>query len=214
MRLGDELNYAIYFENVPTATAPAQVVLITDTLDSNLDWSSFKIGEMAFGSQVAAQEGNAGEYHTQITIPDYRVGVNKNWWVDVTGQINYQTGAVSWVCRMLDPETGALPQDAAAGFLPPDDASGRGEGHVTFSVKPKATTALGTVITNTASIVFDTNAAIATNEVRNTINTVADVGLAQIAPKRRSSRRKIRLLARPSIFAVRPVRRMSSRPMV
>jgi uncharacterized surface anchored protein len=78
---------------------------------------------------------------------------------------------VNWIFRTLDPETGELPEDALAGFLPPNDASRRGEGHVSFSIKPKSNLSVGTLITNTASIVFDTNAAIATNTVTNTIGT-------------------------------------------
>ena len=36
---GDEaLQYEIYFENVATATAPAQEITVSDTLDSDLDW--------------------------------------------------------------------------------------------------------------------------------------------------------------------------------
>jgi len=79
---------------------------------------------------------------------------------------------VDWVFRTLDPETGELPEDAAAGFLPPNDATGRGEGHVSFSIMPKARCGNGTRITNTASIVFDTNSAMQTNAVWNTLGVI------------------------------------------
>jgi hypothetical protein len=62
------------------------------------------------------------------------------------------------------------PDDPLAGFLPPNDDSGRGEGHVSFSIRPRADLLDGTVISNQANIVFDHNAPIATNIVTNTID--------------------------------------------
>jgi uncharacterized repeat protein (TIGR01451 family) len=168
-----ELRYTVYFENVITATAPAQEVFVTDYLDPNLDWSTFQLGDSAIGDQTIATTGDPGLSYSRVVIPDYRPGVSKNWWVDVTAQLNNQAGRVDWVFRTLDPETGELPEDAAAGFLPPNDATGRGEGHVSFSIIPKPRVAMGTRITNTASIVFDTNPAIQTNEVWNTLGKVA-----------------------------------------
>ncbi len=61
------------------------------------------------------------------------------------------------------------PEDPLTGFLPPEDGTGRGQGHVSFLIRPKVNVALGTRITNTANIVFDTNEPIATNEAWNTI---------------------------------------------
>ena len=173
---GDELHYTIYFENVPTATAPAQEVFVVDALDSDLDWGTFQITEIAFGDQVIAVPAETDQFYTRDTILDYRDEI-ENWWVDVTAQLNYQTGQMNWTLRTLDPETGELPQDPLAGFLPPNDETGRGEGHVAFSVKPRADVTVGTLITNTASIVFDTNDPIETNEVWNTIGVLADLAL-------------------------------------
>jgi hypothetical protein len=165
----DELHYTIYFENVPTAAAPAQQVVIVDNLDPDLDWSTFQVTEIAFGDRVIAVQDDADQFYTQETILDYRDEIEKSWWVDVTAQLNYQTGQVNWTLRTLDPETGESPEDPLAGFLPPNDETGRGEGHVAFSVKPRSGLAMGTVITNQASIVFDTETSIVTNEVWNTV---------------------------------------------
>ena len=41
--------YTIQFQNDATATAPAQVVEVTETLDPNLDWSTFQLGDFGFG---------------------------------------------------------------------------------------------------------------------------------------------------------------------
>lgn len=167
VRVEDELRYIIYFENVITATAPAQEVIVTDNLDPNLDWSTLSFTEVAFGDQIVAAEGD--QFTTRQVIPNYRTEVSKSWWVDVTAQLNRQTGRVTWSFRTLDPATEGLPEDPLAGFLPPNDASGRGEGHVSFAIRPEASVPLGTTIRNRASIVFDTNDPISTNEVWKTI---------------------------------------------
>jgi hypothetical protein len=43
---------------------------------------------------------------------------------------------------------------------------------VSFSIQPRPGVSLGTRITNTASIVFDTNPAMQTNEVWNTLGVI------------------------------------------
>lgn len=43
--MDQQLLYVIYFENVDTATAPAEDIQITDYLDQNLDWTWFEFGE-------------------------------------------------------------------------------------------------------------------------------------------------------------------------
>jgi hypothetical protein len=81
------------------------------------------------------------------------------------------TGRVRWTLLCLDPDTGLPPEDPLAGFLPPNDSTGRGEGHVSFTVRPKINVPNGTVLTNKASIVFDANPAIETNLVTNVVST-------------------------------------------
>lgn len=163
------LPYTIYFENVITATAPAQEVVILDALDPDLDWTTFQPSELAFGDQVLAVSAPTGGYATRLTVPDHRTGVTKTWWVDITAEIDHATGTAKWTFRTLDPQTGQLPEDPLAGFLPPNDTTGRGEGHVSFTVRPRQNLPLLTPITNRAVITFDTETSITTNEVRNTI---------------------------------------------
>lgn len=47
---------------------------------------------------------------------------------------------------------------------------------MTFTIKARDDLAAGTVITNSANIGFDTNAAITTNEVYNTVSDAAPTG--------------------------------------
>jgi hypothetical protein len=186
VHLDDELHYIIYFENVITATAPAQEVFITDKLDPDLNWASLQVTEVAFGNKIIPILEGTPQFYTQVTIPDYRSGVHKQWWVDISAQLNYQTGQVNWTFRTLDPETGELPADPLAGFLPPNKPkSGRGEGHVVFRIRPRSNLADGTVIANRASIVFDQEAPIVTNRVTNTIGSAVSVYLPVLLRKAR-----------------------------
>ena len=171
IRSEDQISYTIYFENINIATAPAQVVVISDILDPNLDWGTIDLTEIAFGDQVITVAPN-NSYFNQVAIPDYRLNDNRIWLVDITAQLNEVTGKVEWIFRTLDPETGLPPEDPLAGFLPPNDGTGRGEGHVSFSIRPRAELTDGTVISNQASIVFDFNAPISTNIVTNMIDAL------------------------------------------
>ncbi len=166
---GEPLRYTILFENKPEASAPAQEVIVRDLLSGDLDWSTFRLTDIQWGSYAVELPPDANLLDTRETIPDYRSDLIKDWWVDVKAEINPVSGEVKWAFRTLDPETSELPEDARAGFLPPNDDTHRGEGRVSFTVFPKAGVAEGTRITNSASIVFDQNPAIATNEVFNTI---------------------------------------------
>lgn len=170
---GETLKYTVFFENVITATAPAQVVVITDVLDSDLDWESVRFTEVAFGDEAAAVSEDGRHFDMRLPHADYRAEVDKTWWVDVNGNLNPDTGQITWQFTTLDPETGELPLDVYAGFLPPNDTSGRGEGHVSFAVDPVPDAPKGTVITNQASIVFDTNDPIFTNVYVNVIGVEA-----------------------------------------
>jgi uncharacterized repeat protein (TIGR01451 family) len=181
---GEELAYTVYFENMPAATAPVQELLIEDALDPNLDWASLALGEVAYGGRVVAAALGAMEFTGQdFPGPADIAGTFQGQArVDITAVLDPDTGKITWTMKVIDTATGQFPEDAEAGFLPPENGTGRGQGHVTFSIRPRASVADGTVITNSASIVFDTNDPIATNMVSNTIGSVlADLALVNAA---------------------------------
>jgi uncharacterized repeat protein (TIGR01451 family) len=167
---GDRLSYTVYFENLPAANAPAQEVFVTDCLSPDLDWLSLQLTEVAFGDVILANPGEGASFNDRVTIPDYR-GTGEKWWVDIESEFNFDTGCLNATFRTIDLLTGELPSDPFAGFLPPENGSGRGQGHIGFSVDTLGHLSDGTLITNDASIVFDANAPIVTNEVFNTIGT-------------------------------------------
>ncbi len=155
------LPYQINFENSPSATAPAQQVTITQQLDPNLDWSTFQLSGIGFGDTFINIP--AGSQHYQTTVPMTLNGVTFD--VQVEAGIHTDTGQVYATFQSIDPGTELPPANPLVGFLPPEDGTGRGDGYVSYSVAQKANLATGTQITSVASVVFDSNNSITTDQV-------------------------------------------------
>jgi hypothetical protein len=99
--------------------------------------------------------------------------------VSIKAGVDTSTGIASWSFTSLDPATMKFVTDPLAGFLPPDITPPDGIGHVAFSIKPLASLADDAQICNTASIVFDTNAAIPTAPFCNQKDIAAPVSAVQ-----------------------------------
>jgi uncharacterized repeat protein (TIGR01451 family) len=50
----EELHYVVFFENVDSATADAEDIVIVDTLDQSLEWSTLEIGSMSHPEPCSA----------------------------------------------------------------------------------------------------------------------------------------------------------------
>ena len=163
------LSYRVEFENDPAhATAAAQVVTTTLSIDPNLDPATFAFTGFGFGTHQCTVPAGLDHYQTTIDLrPD---GIDLL--VPVTLDEDPATGAVTVSFQSLDPATMQPPDGINAGVLPVDDAAGDGQGYFTYSVAPRAGLPTGTAITEHASIVFDTNAAIATPTALNTLDRV------------------------------------------
>lgn len=156
--------YKILFENLPTATAPAQTVTIDNQLDATkFDVSSVRFNEVQFGSTTYDLATPTAELDHTIDLRPAQ-----NLLVRVRAAVS-DTGRLAWSFDALDPETELPPEDPLAGFLPPNVTSPEGEGHVAYTVQMKDLPA-GTAVPNQASIVFDTNAPIETPVWSNTID--------------------------------------------
>ena len=88
--------------------------------------------------------------------------------VKVSLNLNIQTGRIELRLKVIDTATGDFPWDPFAGILPPDGTA-CANGHISFAVRPRSDAEKGSLITNRATIVFDYEAAIDTNEVWNTL---------------------------------------------
>lgn len=162
--LGARTEYAVYFENQPTATAPAQTVTMTDTLNASLDLNTITLGPIAFPNQVVMPPSIPLSVAPFTTTVDLRPA--KYVLVKINASLNTSTGVMTWTFQSLDPATGLPPTDPLVGFLPPG-----AEGSVFFMVMPKAGIATGTGIQNKATIVFDVNPALDTATWSNTIDS-------------------------------------------
>jgi hypothetical protein len=159
----ETLPYRIDFENDASATAPAQQVDISDPLESNLDWPTCRLTEVAFGDETVAIPAD-WDWQDDFTAIVPMTYLDTNFEVHLTLGIDTGTGEVHASFYCIDPET-ELPPPVEIGFLPPEDGTGRGMGHISFVVKPKANLATGTEIRNVACIQFDGGEIVCTNQI-------------------------------------------------
>ncbi len=161
------LAYNVFFENMPTASAPAAEVLVTDHLDAmKLDMTTVNLQSITFANQTVTPTLDVS---LPVGMRQFNADVDlrpaKNLIVRINANVDMLTGDLTWHFLSLDPATMQPTQDPTAGFLDPGQ-----EGSVLFSVLPKNTLPTGTVITDQASIKFDFNAWIDTPSWFNTID--------------------------------------------
>ena len=173
----NEMPYTILFENKAEATAPAHDVFISDTLDASVfDLSVFGFGAFGWGDTIFSPPGNKlKEFSMDIDLRPELDLITR-----VSGKMDTLTGVVKWEFLSLNPETMNLEEDPFIGFLPPNVTSPQGEGFVSFSVGLKEELGTNDEIRNQASIVFDANEPIITNEYLNTLDL--DVPQSQVYP--------------------------------
>jgi hypothetical protein len=170
------VNYVVRFENTSTATAPAQEVFITDTLNNQMfDIKDFTFGPAGFGDTViTAIKGQYSFAH------DVDLRPKKNIILRIEGQADTTKSIVNWKFTSLDPRFMELTEDPFGGFLPPNKVSPEGEGFVSFNVGLKNIPKNNDKISNRASIIFDLNKPILTNTYENTFDLVNPVSKVNI----------------------------------
>ncbi|MFA9392994.1 MAG: LamG-like jellyroll fold domain-containing protein [Prolixibacteraceae bacterium] len=159
--------YTVLFENKATATAPAHIVTISDTLDlSKLDISEFGFSSFGWGDTILSPPGNKlKEFSLDIDLRPKIKLINR-----VSAKLDTMTGIINWEFLSLNSETMNLEEDPFVGFLPPNKTSPEGEGFVSFTVGLKDELGTNSEIKNKASIIFDANEPIITNEYLNTLD--------------------------------------------
>jgi hypothetical protein len=158
------LTYIVGFENEATASLPAAQVVITDPLDATkVNLNTVSLGTITIGSKTITLPSGTSNYNTTYSL-------SSTLSVRIQGSIDTSSGVLKWTFTSIDPSTGLPPTDPTVGFLPPDTDGIVGQGSVSFAVSPVAALTTGTPITNTASVVFDANAAIVTHTWLNTID--------------------------------------------
>ncbi|MEM6312455.1 MAG: hypothetical protein AAF743_00090, partial [Planctomycetota bacterium] len=165
--LGERHAFRIDFENLPTATAPAQTVTIETFLDPSWDWRTVELQTISFGDVVVNVPPGLNFFGT--LVPATVQGVDLL--VAISANLNPQTGLLRWTLDSFDPVTGEAPD--LAGLLPVNNEAGDGEGFVTYNLRALPTEPTGTVLTSEATIVFDQQPPLTTNTWVNTLDAIA-----------------------------------------
>ena len=159
----DRHRFVISFENVDSAKASAQIVIVRDTLDkTKYNLSTFEFGGISIGKKYFRLPKARKQFVIERSVPGSPVKVRMNGSIDTT------TGVIEWQFTSIDSITNNFP--VFDGFLPPNVTKPDGEGSVSFSVNPISSLTDGTVFRNKASIIFDRNAPIQTNTWINTLD--------------------------------------------
>ncbi|MEF8794849.1 MAG: T9SS type A sorting domain-containing protein [Salinivenus sp.] len=162
----DSLPYTVFFENKSSATAPAQQVVIDDTLDADrFDLSTFSFGTVALGDTSIAVPEDTLAFSKEVDLrPDRDVIVR------IEGSVDEMTGVLEWTFTSLDPDTMEPVTDPLAGFLPPNEDPPEGQGSVSYFADLESDVPSGAQFGRAAQIVFDNNDPIGTGVWSNTLD--------------------------------------------
>lgn len=169
--------YTITFENLASATLPAQRVVVIDTLDlTRFDAYSFRF--------LTATVGDSATVYLEPRV------WNGNYLIDMIAQTGLYvgirthydpaSGVVHVEYMSIDPQTMAFPTDALAGFLPPNTVANEGTGSLSFMVNYRGDISHGDAISTRATIFFDDNDPIVTNTYTNILDRVKPTGQVQL----------------------------------
>ncbi|MFN7017070.1 MAG: hypothetical protein ACK4P5_07905, partial [Fimbriimonadales bacterium] len=155
----ESIAYTIKFENLATATAAAEEVLIEDVLPEGLDLTSLEFLAVQIGNTLRAVPEGTNTLNLDIDLRPAHPVI-----VQVRSELDTNTRMLRVRFKGVDPNTGDYYEQ---GFLPPNQNPPQGEGSVSFRIRPLDTTPSGTQFVNRATIVFDphlgVNAPIVTN---------------------------------------------------
>jgi uncharacterized repeat protein (TIGR01451 family) len=108
------LPYQIRFENKSDATAPAQKIVVTDTLDEDLDLNTFELTAIAFAEHTILIP--PGLNHYEATVPINPEG--HDLLVQIDAALDFDTRELTLTMLAVDPATGWLPQDVISSSTP------------------------------------------------------------------------------------------------
>ncbi|MEM6783053.1 MAG: CARDB domain-containing protein [Bacteroidota bacterium] len=168
----EPMAYRIRFENNPeTANAPAKEVVITQTLDADLDLRTFRVERFGFGPYAFDLPGEGRAFYADRLDLRDSLGV----FVDVSTTLDAQTREITLALRAIDPQTGDVTRDPLGGLLPPNNVPPEGDGFFAYRITPREDAPDAARIDAQASIIFDNNAPIETPAIFNTLDASAPV---------------------------------------
>lgn len=150
--------YTVMCENDTTATLPAQIITIIDTLDkTKFDMASFGFTFVNLNDKTVTFLNAPSSF-----IQDIDLRSTTGYIARIIGSIDTTKGIVRWVVNTLDPTTLQITENPAAGILPPNFNKPEGEGSFGFIINKKEGLPDSTTISNKATIIFDFNKPILT----------------------------------------------------
>ncbi len=152
-------------------------MVVTHQLDSDLDWNTFQLGDITFGSTGISIPAGRLSFSTRLDL-----AATDGIYLDVSASFDPTTGLATWIFQSIDPVTMDVSTDPTKGFLPPDVAGNVGKASLAFTVSPKTGLPTGTPLDATADIVFDNNPTISTAPISNTIDDDAPSSTVQPLP--------------------------------
>ena len=169
----NSLYYNLFFENdAHQATAPAQEIFLTDTLDlTKFNPEQFSFGTFTFRDITVEAIPGLTEFSKDVDMRPK----GENIIVRVSAVFDKVKGIINWHLIALDPTTMDLTESPYLGILYPNTTPPIGEGNVTYSSGLRSDVGDGAVIENQGHIIFDLNEAIATNVYVNTIDAASPI---------------------------------------
>ena len=162
-----DVYYTIQFENDSSATSPANVIILTDTIDARyFDLNTFVPTQVKIGDVTAQLSGEPNFVQTVDMRP--RI----NCIAQVECNYNAQKGIAVFTLTSLDPMTLERVTDYNQGMLPPNGPDNMGQGEMSFNISLKPGLPEGTVIKNHADNIFDTEDPVFTPDWVNIIDGV------------------------------------------
>ncbi|MBQ7190266.1 MAG: hypothetical protein IJR99_12720 [Kiritimatiellae bacterium] len=151
VKSGQELTYTIFFENKSDADAAAACVEVFNPLSDALDWSSLTMLDVGYNNNVDNGLSGLHEGWSEKQLEGTNTSVKTEFAVDE------ETGVAQWYLRIIDPngDSEGWPTDMTGGFLPPNNDTHCGEGYVRYRIKVRDDAPANTIITNSATIIFD-----------------------------------------------------------
>lgn len=158
--------YTICFENDTLAMAPANAIVLNDTIDGRVhDLNTFAPKQIRIGNRLEMLDGTPNFVKTIDMRPEI------NCIAQVECNYDSNRGIAKWTLSSLDPMTLEPITDYNQGLLPVN-YNGNGQGEVSYDISLKKGLAEGTRIVNRAAITFDSNEPIMTPDWVNIIDGV------------------------------------------
>jgi hypothetical protein len=177
------LTYGISFGNESTATAPAQQVVVTQPLGTDVNLSTLSLPRIMIpnGTSSVQIPVSPGSFNPAAGVNEYTTNVDlrptQSLLVNVDAKLTPTTQTLTWTFTSIDPTTGLPPLNPLVGFLPPGAGAS-----VAFSVTPTRGIATGTQVAEQTTVVFDANPPLSTAVWSNTIDNTPPVSHVSALP--------------------------------